>query len=124
MKALGNSKQKRMTVQQREAAEKIYRSAYKKDVMHAEQNAQFFMTLAMLKTLEDYYHFGEKRRHDFMAQFATTANAIGNYLLSNKCTEGDSDIEVYDRDGNLERFQQWADYYSIPFNEEWCDYFS
>ena len=51
MKALGNSKQKRMTVQQRETAEKIYRAAYKKDVIHAEQNAQFFMTIAMLKTL-------------------------------------------------------------------------
>lgn len=124
MKALGNSKQKRMTVQQRETAEKIYRAAYKKDVMHAERNAQFFMTLAMLKTLEDFYNFGEKRRHDFMARFAATANKIGDYLLSNKCIEGDSNIEVYDRDGNLERFQQWADYYGIPFNEEWCDYFS
>lgn len=124
MKALGNSKQRRMTVQQREAAEKIYRSAYKKDIMNAERNAQFFMTLAMLKTLEDFYNFGEKRRHDFMARFAATANEIGDYLLSNKCIEGDSNIEVYDRDGNLERFQQWADYYGIPFNEEWCDYFS
>lgn len=124
MKALGNSKQRRMTVRQREAAEKIYRAAYKKDIMHAEQNAQFFMTIVMLKTLEDYCGYGEKRRHDFMARFAATANAIGDFLLSNKCQEGDLDVEVYDRDGNLERFHQWAEYYGIPFNEEWCDYFS
>lgn len=124
MKALGNSKQKRLTIRQREAVDKIYRSSYRKDVMNAEKNAQFFMTIAMLKTLEDCYGFGEKRRCDFMLNFAKKANEIGDYLLSNKCIEGNSEVEVYDRDYNLSALQHYADYYGIAFNEEWCDYYT
>lgn len=123
MNALGNSKQKRLSSRQREAVEKVYRNAYKKDILKAEQNTQFFMTIITLKTLDDYYGFGEKRRSDFMKKMTKVASEIGDFLISNKCYEGDSDIEQYDRDGNIERLKRWAEYYKIPFNEEWCDYY-
>ena len=122
MKALGNSSKRRLSISQREAVNRETRKQYDKEIKYAEESMQFFMMIAMLETLEEEYGFGEQRRDKFMMLFAKHANSISDYLLSNKCYEGDSPVEVYDREYNIHHLQQYAEKYHLKFKEEQLDY--
>lgn len=122
MKALGNSSKRRLSISQREVVKRETRKQYEKEIKYAEESMQFFMMIAMLETLEEEYGYGEKRRDRFLTLFTKHANSISDFLLSNKCFEGDSDVEVYDRDFNIHHMQQYAKKYKLKFREESLDY--
>ena len=122
MKALGNSSKRRLSISQREAVNRETRKQYDREIKYAEESMQLFMMVAMLETLEEEYGYGEQRRNKFLTLFTKHANSISDFLLSNKCYEGDSDVEVYDRDYNIHHIQQYAEKYHLKFREEALNY--
>lgn len=122
MNALGNSKRRRLSVQQRDVVDRETQKAYSKHIHRAEHSMQFLLTISLLQTLEEDYNFGPKRRDAFLDAFIKNCNLISEELLGNKCFEGDSDEEVYDRVYNLEILRRYSEHYGVQFDESIFDY--
>lgn len=122
MNALGNSKKRRLSIKQREAVNQATLKFYSQNIANAEKSMQFILTIAMLRTLEEDYGFGVQRREKFKESFIKRINEISDELISNKCFEGDSECEVYDRECNLDILCKLSEYYNVEIDEMIFDY--
>ncbi len=117
MNALGNSKQKRLPIKDRELIEKLTVQKYNKDIAKSTERLELVFKIVLLETLEDCYHFGNKRKNEFILNFNAKADMIADGLLSNTYTTGNSDEKLYDRDYNIVTIKRYAEKHGLTFDE-------
>lgn len=111
-----------LSVQQRQAAGEWGLKEYQrlKDAHTAQVASQFSLTfsIALMRTLEEYLGFGEKRRASFQFEMKKRMDELCEFLSSNTYTDESNPNEQTDFEFNQIKLEQFAKHYGIPYNPD------